>query len=137
MQRRRAGRHQILNKWLKRPADDRRRAIIATARFEIQETWSGLPRVNIRLARRKRRDAHGPLTAPVLLVIAVTLVAAVYVAYVLWPRWPDAPASLDAPALPVVVAGTVFNIEPAAIRNSVQRRPGTQDASTSPICGRR
>ena len=37
------------------------------------------------------------------------------------------PVALDAPSLPVVVAGVAFNIEPAAIRMSVQRRPGTQD----------
>ncbi len=45
----------------------------------------------------------------------------------LWPRWPDAPVALDAPSLPIVVAGAVFNIEPAAIRMNVQRRPGTQE----------
>ena len=50
-----------------------------------------------------------------------------YVAYVLWPRWPDAPVALDAPSLPIVVAGVAFNIEPAAIRMPVQRRPGTQE----------
>jgi hypothetical protein len=33
----------------------------------------------------------------------------------------------DAPSLPIVIAGTAFNIEPAAIRQAVQRRPGTQD----------
>jgi hypothetical protein len=45
---------------------------------------------------------------------------------VLWPRWPDAPVTLDAPALPIIVAGVTFNIEPAAIRMPVQRKPGTQ-----------
>ena len=78
-------------------------------------------------ARARKRRRAKPLTVPVLLFAAATLLAAVYIAYVLWPRWPDAPASLDAPALPVVVAGAVFNIEPAAIRNSMQRRPGSQD----------
>jgi hypothetical protein len=80
-------------------------------------------------ARRpaKRRAAPSPLTAPVLLFAAVAVVAAVYVAYVLWPRWPDAPVAADAPSLPVMVGGVYFNIEPAAIRQSVQRRPGTQE----------
>ena len=55
------------------------------------------------------------------------LIAAAYVAYVLWPRWPDAPVTLDAPSLPITVAGVTFNIEPAAIRMPVQRRPGTQE----------
>jgi hypothetical protein len=46
---------------------------------------------------------------------------------VLWPRWPEAPVALDTPSLPIIVAGAFFNIEPAAIRQGVQRRPGTQD----------
>lgn len=79
-----------------------------------------------RSARHRRRAGHGPLWGPLLLFAGVTLVAAVYVAYVLWPRWPEAPVTLDAPSVPVVVAGVSFNIEPAAIRNAVQRRPGTQ-----------
>ncbi len=75
----------------------------------------------------KRRRGHSPITGPVLLFAAVTVTAALYVAYVLWPRWPEAPISLDAPSLPVIVAGTFFNIEPAAIRQSIQRKAGTQD----------
>ena len=62
-----------------------------------------------------------------MLFAAATLTAAAYVAYVLWPRWPDAPASLNAPLMPVIVAGVAFNIEPAAIRMAVQRHPGTQE----------
>jgi hypothetical protein len=76
---------------------------------------------------RKGRAGHSPLAGPVLLFAAVVVTAALYVAYVLWPRWPEAPVSLDAPSLPVIIAGTFFNIEPAAIRQSVQRRPGTQE----------
>jgi hypothetical protein len=75
----------------------------------------------------KRHTGANPLTGPVWLFIAVTIFAAVYVAYVLWPRWPDVPVAADAPSLPVVVGGVAFNIEPAAIRQSMQRRPGTQD----------
>src|SRR5690606_32190769 len=37
-----------------------------------------------------------------------------------------APVAVDAPSLPIVVAGVTFNVEPAAIRNAVQRKPGTQ-----------
>ena len=81
----------------------------------------------VRPRSHKRRRAPSPLTAPVLLFAAVTVTAAAYVAFVLWPRWPEAPVSLDAPSLPIVVAGVAFNIEPAAIRQSVQRRPGTQE----------
>jgi hypothetical protein len=75
----------------------------------------------------KRRAGHNPLAGPVLLFAAVIAVAAVYVGYVLWPRWPEAPVSLDAPSLPVNISGTLFNIEPAAIRQAIQRKPGTQD----------
>ena len=70
---------------------------------------------------------RSPLTAPLILFAAATLTAAAYVAYVLWPRWPDAPAALNAPLVPVIVADATFNIEPAAIRMAVQRRPGTQE----------
>jgi hypothetical protein len=76
---------------------------------------------------RRRHTGRSPITAPVLLFGAVTLIAAAYVAYVLWPRWPDAPVTLNAPSLPVIVAGVYFNIEPAAIRMPVQRRAGTQE----------
>ena len=78
-------------------------------------------------ARRRRPAGHNPLLAPLLLLVAVAVMAASYVAYVLWPRWPDAPIAHDAPSLPIVVGGSAFNIEPAAIRMSVQRRPGTHD----------
>jgi hypothetical protein len=46
---------------------------------------------------------------------------------VLWPRWPDSPVTLDPPTVPIVVSGTVFNIEPAAIRMNVQGRPGAHE----------
>ena len=76
---------------------------------------------------RRPANAHNPLTAPLLVFAAAALLAVLYVAYVLWPRWPDAPVSLDAPALPITIAGVTFNIEPAAIRVAVQRRPGRQE----------
>ena len=78
-------------------------------------------------ARGKRRRAHNPLAAPVVVFVAAIAVAVSYVGYVLWPRWPEVPVALDAPALPIVVAGTSFTIEPAAIRMRVQRHPGTQE----------
>ncbi len=76
--------------------------------------------------RGKRNAGASPLAAPLLVFIVAALTAAAYVAYVLWPRWPDAPVALDAPSLPIVIAGTAFNVEPAAIRMAVQRRPGNQ-----------
>jgi hypothetical protein len=77
--------------------------------------------------RRRRHAGRSPLTGPLVLLAAVMVVAASYVAYVLWPRWPESQVTLDAPSLPIIVAGVVFNIEPAAIRMTVQRRPGAQE----------
>ena len=74
--------------------------------------------------RRTVRKGHNPLAAPVLVFTAVFAVAMLYVGYVLWPRWPDAPVSLDAPSLPISIAGVAFNIEPAAIRIPSQRHVG-------------
>ena len=68
---------------------------------------------------------HSPLTGAAHAVSPPWLLSpAVYVAYVLWPRWPDAPVALDAPSLPIVIAGIVFNIEPAAIRMQRPAPPG-------------
>jgi hypothetical protein len=80
-----------------------------------------------RTRKRRRETGHSPLLAPLLVFAAVVVFAGFYVTYVLWPRWPDAPVALDAPSLPIVISGTVFNIEPAAIRMSVQRRPGAHE----------
>ena len=78
-------------------------------------------------ARGKRRRAHTPLAAPVALFVAAIVLAVSYVGYVLWPRWADVPVSLDSPAMPIIVAGTSFTVEPAAIRMRVQRHPGTHE----------
>ncbi len=75
----------------------------------------------------KRRKHAGPLVAPVAVFAAACIVAVIYVAYVLWPRWPDAPVATDAPSIPITVAGTVFNIEPAAVRIPSQRNAGSQN----------
>ena len=78
-------------------------------------------------ARHRRHAGRSPLAAPLLLFAVAVLTAVAYVAYVLWPRWPDSAVTLDAPSLPIIVAGVTFNIAPAAIRIPVQRRPGTQE----------
>lgn len=74
-----------------------------------------------------RHMARSLLMLPFMIFFAVTFLAAGYVAYVLWPRWPGPPVAPDAPSLPIVVGGTVFNVPPAAIRRSSQRRPGAQE----------
>src|SRR5690242_16039162 len=80
-----------------------------------------------RLLRRAMGPGHNPLLAPLLVFGAGVVVAALYVAYILWPRWPDPPVAGNAPSLPIVVSGVAFNVEPAAIRVKVQRRPGVQE----------
>jgi hypothetical protein len=67
---------------------------------------------------------------PLLPLVALCIVAAgaaSFVGYVLWPTWPRATAPLDAPAIPVIVAGVLFNVPPAAIRAAVQRHPGAHE----------
>lgn len=61
------------------------------------------------------------------MLLAATVVAGIYIGYVLWPRWPEVAVTVGAPALPIMIGGEPFNIEPAAIRQPIQRRPGTQD----------
>ena len=75
--------------------------------------------------RRRRREKSGQLLLPLIIFATVAVSAFVYIGYVLWPRWPT--PRLDAPALPIMVAGVAFNLPPAAIRVPVQRRPGAQE----------
>jgi len=76
---------------------------------------------------RRRRNAGNLLALPVVLFAGVIALAVVYVGYVLWPRWPGPVATLQAPSLPITIGNVTFNIPPAAIRVTVQRRPGTQE----------
>jgi hypothetical protein len=78
------------------------------------------------LPYRIRRKSRGVLV-PLILFVALTAGAVAFVSYELWPTWPGAQVPLDAPAIPVTVAGVLFNVPPAAIRASVQRHPGTHD----------
>jgi hypothetical protein len=64
----------------------------------------------------------------VLAIVTVLMAAAgAFVSCVLWPRWPKSAVPLDAPAIPVTVAGALFNVPPAAIRAAVQRYPGAHE----------
>ena len=78
---------------------------------------------------RKRRAGHprGMLWLPVVIFVAGVIAAGSWVTYILWPRWPAAGIAIDAPTLPITVNGVNFNIPPTAIRNKVQRKPGTQE----------
>jgi hypothetical protein len=74
----------------------------------------------------RARRARANLRLPLVVSLALALLAVGYVAFVLWPRWPAADA-LNAPALPITVAGELFNVPPAAIRLSAQRHAGPQE----------
>src|ERR1700682_764130 len=74
-----------------------------------------------------RRAAGGLLVFTLLVLISLGVTALGFVGYAMWPRWPDAPVAADAPALPIVVAGVLFNVPPQAIRVAVQRRAGPQE----------
>jgi hypothetical protein len=76
---------------------------------------------------RSRHAGASLLLRPILLLIALMLAAVAYIVYVLWPRWPGIPVALDAPELPVTIAGVAFDVPPAAIRVPVQRRPGAHE----------
>jgi len=73
--------------------------------------------------RRKTRS----LLLPLLLLFALSAALVSFLSYVLWPTWPKAATALDAPSLPVIVAGVLFNVPTAAIRTSVERQPGAHE----------
>jgi hypothetical protein len=74
---------------------------------------------------QNRRHRGGQFSLLLIAFAVIALGAFGYVGYVLWPRWP-APR-LDAPALPITVAGVAFNLPPAAIRRAAQRRSGAHE----------
>src|SRR5580704_8499035 len=78
-------------------------------------------------ARTRRRKAGRLLSSPLAIFVALVAAAASFVAYVLWPTWPSSSAALDAPALPITVAGALFQVPPAAIRATMQRHAGPQE----------
>ncbi len=80
-----------------------------------------LPRHNA--ARGRRNRLMLPLSVLGLMVIG----AGIFVAIMLWPTWPGAVVPLEAPAIPTTVAGVLFDVPPAAIRNAVQRHAGPND----------
>ncbi len=79
------------------------------------------------LSSRLRRKARGFTVLPLSFLVVPLIAAGCFVAYVLWPSWPSAPVALDAPALPITVAGVLFELPPATIRAAVQRHPGPQE----------
>jgi hypothetical protein len=76
---------------------------------------------------RSRDRARAVFTWPFAVMVLIVAGIVVFVSYALWPTWPSEPVSLDAPAIPVTVAGVLFDVPPAAIREAVQRVPGEQE----------
>jgi hypothetical protein len=75
---------------------------------------------------RLRRKSHG-LLLPLALLVVVAVAAMAFVFMELRPTWPAKVAPLDAPAVPMTVAGVLFDVPPAAIRVAVQRHPGAHE----------
>jgi hypothetical protein len=74
--------------------------------------------------RRLRHAAMWSLFA--LLFSSIASLAIGSIAYLLQSGWSEAAAPGGAPSLPIVIAGAVFNVPPAAIRIPLQRRAGPQ-----------
>jgi hypothetical protein len=79
------------------------------------------------LRRKPHSQRRAIFTLPFALVVLLVATAAAFVSYVLWPTWPSEPIALDAPAMPITIAGVLFDVPPAAIREAVQRHPGEQE----------
>jgi hypothetical protein len=75
----------------------------------------------------RRGRSRSVFTGPFTVLVALVAAATGFICYVLWPTWPSEPVALDAPALPVEVAGVLFEVPPAAIRVAIQRHSGPQE----------
>ncbi|HXX03313.1 MAG TPA: hypothetical protein VEJ37_03190 [Xanthobacteraceae bacterium] len=73
------------------------------------------------------RKAVGVFMLPFAVFTVAIVAIGAFLVYVLWPSWPNAPAALDAPAMPITVAGVLFEVPPAAIRTAVQRHAGAHE----------
>ena len=76
---------------------------------------------------KTRGRAGGLLLLPLLAVAGLIAAAGTFVSYLLWPTWPGAAVPLNAPAVPITVAGVLFDVPPAAIRVAVQRHSGPHE----------
>lgn len=81
------------------------------------------------LRRRSTSRARAGFRLVLALGLTALLVvgAGTFVSFVLWPTWSGAAVPLDAPAIPVTVAGVLLDVPPAAIRVAVQRQPGPHE----------
>ena len=77
------------------------------------------------IARGSRRHRRSHMI-PIVAASAIGTVAIALVAYLLWPTW-STDISSDPARLPVSVGGTLFNVQPLAIRMNIQRHSGPQE----------
>ena len=83
--------------------------------------------VQAAIPRHRRWRGSRGLWLAIAIVVVLMAAAGTFVSYILWPTWPKSGIALDAPAIPVTVAGALFNVPPAAIRAAVQRHPGAHE----------
>jgi hypothetical protein len=76
---------------------------------------------------KTRGRAGSVLLLPLVALAALIVAAGSFVSYMLWPTWPGVAVPLNAPAVPMTVAGVLFDVPPAAIRVAVQRQPGPHE----------
>ncbi len=74
-----------------------------------------------------RGAGGGLLQFALLVLISLAVTALGFIGYALWPNSSDADVAVDAPALPITVAGVLFNLPPQAIRVAAQRHSGAQE----------
>ena len=70
-------------------------------------------------------------------MILLVAAAAAFVAYVLWPTWPSQPVAIDAPAIPVTIAGVLFDVPRPRSAKRCNGIPASTSASTCTSSGRR
>jgi len=80
-----------------------------------------------RIRGKRARRRGGFFLLPIAGLGLLLAAAAGLIAYLLWPTWPGTPVALNAPAIPMTIAGVLFDVPPAAIRVGVQRHSGPHE----------
>jgi hypothetical protein len=83
--------------------------------------------MNAHPTSRRSRRRNGGISVLLFALVALFCAGAYVVYYLLRPTWPGEPATLNAPPIPVTIAGTLFEVPPAAIRVPLQRHPGPHE----------
>jgi hypothetical protein len=74
-----------------------------------------------------RGAAGGLLHVTLLVLVSLAITMLGFVGFAMWPNSLDAEAGIDAPTLPITVAGTLFNVPRQALRIAAQRHSGAQE----------